>query len=91
VGPEERSAAQTAAGRLAAKLQAFFDALPEDEKVIMTELVRLAVDRSDVEGYAAGEIERGADQPPEDRQAIESPNPIDEFRANLGLYLRRDN
>ena len=83
---EEPPASQTAAGRLAVKLHAFFEALPDDEKRIMVRIMRLAVEREDVEGYSVEE----PGQPAADLTAQSSPNPIDDFRANLGLFLGPD-
>ena len=70
--------AESPAGRLAAKLLTFCDSLPEDEKLIMARIMQ-AVAQREVEGYGRGDS--GA-------EGSETRNPIDDFRVNLGLYLR---
>jgi hypothetical protein len=90
VSETEERTPRTPAGRLAAKLQALYDTLPEDEKQILARLVRLAVEHADVEGYAAGSPARDADSSASDVTSPLPSNPIDDFRVNLGLYLSQD-
>jgi hypothetical protein len=73
---------QTPAGRLVAKLRAFYESLPEDEKRLMGRIVQLAAKEVEVEGYGATQESPGSEVSEEPR------SPIDEFRVNLGLSLR---
>ena len=47
---EKQAAMQAAADRLSAKLQAFYAALPDDEKQVMTYMLRHMATRADVSG-----------------------------------------
>jgi hypothetical protein len=75
---------QTPASRLIAKLEAFYAGLPEDEKRLLSRIVQLAAKEIEVEGYATQTPTTEAVEPPGQR------NPIDDFRVNLGLSLRRE-
>jgi hypothetical protein len=82
VSKAEDANQQAPAARLAAKLEAFYEALPEDEKRLMGRIVELAAREVEVEGYAVDQTATTGPQQPR--------SPIDEFRVNLGLSLRRE-